>query len=55
MRKRENAKDQIVRLFNAALNLLHALSCADGTFLFSSCVELNYGAHLITKTSKQRR
>lgn len=44
-----------VCLTRSAINLLRALSRADGTFLFSFCVELNYGAHLITKTSKQQR
>lgn len=48
--------DQIVRLFNAARHqLITRALLADGAFLFPSCVELNYSAHLITKTSKPRR
>lgn len=47
--------DQIVRLFNGPPSTYYARSLADGAFLFLSRVELNYGAHLITKTSKPRR
>ena len=45
-----------VRLFNVVRHqLITRALLADGVFLFPSCVELNYSAHLITKTSKPRR
>lgn len=50
-----NAEDQIVRLLNALrCQLITRALLRAARFYFPSSAELNYSAHLITKTSKPR-